>query len=105
MNDRGCCAVIAEDWSGYCECADGSKTMNKGCEKGGYVTCNEACQENIPCGKLYSRLIENIHIHNFIIWVKMSSMFTRNNHISEAPPTTEALVPRTSTDSGSFLSL
>ena len=60
LNDKGRCVVISEDWSGYCECADGRKVMKKGCEKSGYITCNEACQSNIPCGKLSSRSIENI---------------------------------------------
>ena len=63
-NDKGRCVVISEGWSGYCECPDGRKVMKKGCEKSGYITCNEACQSNIPCGKLSSRLIEDIHDHN-----------------------------------------
>ena len=40
----------------------------------------------------------------FKIWLKMSLMFTYNDYISEAPPTTEELVPRTSTDAGRFMS-
>ena len=39
-----------------------------------------------------------------MIWVKMSSVFTYNDYISETPPTTEELVPRTSTDAGRFMS-
>ena len=53
--DKGCCAVIPEDSSGYCECGDGTKTMKKGCEKRSYSsTCNEACRSETPCRKLSS---------------------------------------------------
>ena len=34
----------------------------------------------------------------------MSSLFTYNYYISETPPTTEALVPRTSKNAGNFMS-
>ena len=27
--DRGCCDTISDGWSGYCECANGTKTMKK----------------------------------------------------------------------------
>ena len=39
-----------------------------------------------------------------LIWVKMSSVFTYNDYISETPPKTEELVPRTSTGAGRFMS-
>ena len=40
-----CSVEILDDWSGYCECTDGSKRMKKGCQKGSYRTCNEACSD------------------------------------------------------------
>ena len=42
-SDKSCSTVINSDWSGYCECADGSKKMKKGCEIGEFATCNDAC--------------------------------------------------------------
>ena len=62
-NDKGRCVVISEGWSGYCECADGTKTMKKGCEKGAFISCKEACQDDGPCSKLVCRIIKNIHNH------------------------------------------
>ena len=41
--DKTCSTKIKAKQSGYCECGGGSKTMKKGCEKGDYSTCNEAC--------------------------------------------------------------
>ena len=52
--DKGCCALISKDSSGYCECGDGTIAMKKGCGKEGYSTCNESCQNETPCRKLIS---------------------------------------------------
>ena len=66
--DKGCCANIADGWSGYCECADGTKTMKKGCEKGAFSSCKEACQYDGPCSKLFYTLIQTfIIIFDYII--------------------------------------
>ena len=43
QNDKSCTAIIDDGWSGYCECSDGVKRMKKGCDAGGFATCNEAC--------------------------------------------------------------
>lgn len=53
-NDKGCCYIIADGWSGYCECANGTITMKKGCEEGASSSCKEACQDEVQCGKLLS---------------------------------------------------
>ena len=47
-NDKDCFTTIYNSWSGYCECADGSKQMKKGCKVGHFATCNDACD---PGGK------------------------------------------------------
>ena len=42
--DQTCDTVIEDEWSGYCECGEEVKKMEKGCdEPGRYFTCNEAC--------------------------------------------------------------
>jgi len=53
QNDKGCFAtidfrddlgqMIESKVSGYCECADGRKTMQKGCSWGSHHTCKAAC--------------------------------------------------------------
>ena len=53
-SDKGCCDTIADGWSGYCECANGTITMKKGCEEGASSSCKEACQDEVQCGKLLS---------------------------------------------------
>ena len=55
--DKGCCNEISEGWSGYCECANGTIAMKKGCEKGTYSRCNEACKTDHSCGKLSFRIV------------------------------------------------
>ena len=62
-SDKGCCDTISDGWPGYCECANGTKTMKKGCEKGAFSSCKEACQDDGPCSKLFYRFIQNIHNH------------------------------------------
>ena len=44
-NDKECVSVIADGWSGYCECADGRKALEKGCDDHVYATCNQACKK------------------------------------------------------------
>lgn len=41
--DKTCGYGIEDGWSGYCECAGGRKAMKKGCAKGAFRTCNDAC--------------------------------------------------------------
>ena len=41
--DKSCQVSINDNWSGYCECRDGSKKMKKGCQKGAFRTCAIAC--------------------------------------------------------------
>ena len=42
-NDQLCSTTIKRGWSGYCECRNGITMMAKGCEKGRYRTCYDAC--------------------------------------------------------------
>ena len=48
-NNKPCNAVIPDGHSGFCECRRGGRrggidrTMNKGCTRGTYKTCAEAC--------------------------------------------------------------
>ena len=42
--DKSCTDYIESGWSGYCECIDGEKQMEKGCKKARFQTCDEACQ-------------------------------------------------------------
>ena len=44
--------------------------MKKGCEKGAFISCKEACQDDGPCSKLFCRIIKNIHNH---IWLYYTS--------------------------------
>ena len=63
-SDKGCYDTIADSWSGYCECADGTKTMKKGCgEKGAFSSCILACHADGPSSKLFCTLVQNIHNH------------------------------------------
>ena len=43
IKDQRCYRVIDDGWSGYCECDNGRKMMEKGCEIGDFSTCDEAC--------------------------------------------------------------
>ena len=43
VDDQYCDIHIKDEWSGYCECADGQVAMAKGCTPGNYKTCDEAC--------------------------------------------------------------
>ena len=43
--DKTCTETIRKRWSGYCECADGSRRMEKGCREGAYETCYDACYD------------------------------------------------------------
>ena len=43
-NDKSGNVKIRSHWSGYCECTDGRKTIEKGCSDTSiYDTCNDAC--------------------------------------------------------------
>ena len=42
-HDKDCLAEIYYGMSGYCECADETVRMRKGCEAGLWATCFEAC--------------------------------------------------------------
>ena len=43
-NDKSCSAKILDGWSGYCDCGDGRKIMEKGCHRHRYSNCNDACK-------------------------------------------------------------
>jgi len=43
QNDKGCSDEISEHLSGFCECVDNRKEMEKGCEPGSFATCKDAC--------------------------------------------------------------
>ena len=43
--DKTCFQHVADGSSGYCECSNERKSMKKGCQKGGYSPCNEACAD------------------------------------------------------------
>ena len=42
-NDKNCDEIISDGDPGYCECHGGIIRMPKGCENGGFATCNDAC--------------------------------------------------------------
>ena len=42
-NDKECDEYIQKSDSGFCECINGQKVMQKGCNKKGYDTCKIAC--------------------------------------------------------------
>ena len=42
-SDKTCYAVIPDGSSGYCECQGGERKMAKGCKKGYFETCADAC--------------------------------------------------------------
>ena len=43
MFDKSCSDIVSDGASGYCECQGGERKMEKGCSKGSFKTCNEAC--------------------------------------------------------------
>ena len=45
-NDKPCDADIPNGASGYCECGGGIKRMMKGCSKGEFRNCNDACKNS-----------------------------------------------------------
>ena len=47
--DKSCTEGVSDGASGYCECQGGERRMEKGCNKGPYETCNDACQ-GAKCG-------------------------------------------------------
>ena len=48
--DKDCSTSIEKDWSGYCECEDGRKTLEKECGKEfSHKTCEAACTEGLIC--------------------------------------------------------
>merc|ERR1712025_900140 len=44
-SDKSCNVVIPDVVSGYCECTDGKRQMEKGCSKGAFDTCDAACKD------------------------------------------------------------
>ena len=44
-NDKKCDERIPDDASGYCECRHERWRMFKGCQKGKYRTCKQACDD------------------------------------------------------------
>ena len=47
QHDKNCDAVVPNGASGYCECRNGIRKMQKGCNAGSYRTCNDACKGQI----------------------------------------------------------
>ena len=45
QNDKACSAKILDGWSGYCECSNGIKIMEKGCHRDRWSNCKDACKE------------------------------------------------------------
>ena len=54
-SDKNCFAVIEDGWSGYCDCTDGTKALEKGCNDHKFSTCNEACKKGLT-KSFYERL-------------------------------------------------
>ena len=46
-NDKECSALIQGKASGYCECKDGRKTLQKRCKDDVSITCHDACTNGI----------------------------------------------------------
>ena len=46
-NDKSCSTKI-NGGSGFCECADGRRTLKKKCSDSGGISCNEACSRFLP---------------------------------------------------------
>ena len=43
-NDINCSTLIDNEWSGYCECENGRKALEKKCKDGnGGISCEKAC--------------------------------------------------------------
>lgn len=60
-NDQECDTSIEDGWSGYCECGNGEQAMAKGCSKGAFKNCKEAC-----AGVVYSA-------NNFVAQAKQTN--------------------------------
>ena len=43
INDKSCNEAVPDNVSGFCECREGVRTMQKTCKKGKFLTCNDAC--------------------------------------------------------------
>ena len=55
--DKSCSTEISPGWSGYCECSDGQKVMEKRCHRHIHLTCNDACK---PENSMYFSNLDNL---------------------------------------------